>query len=529
MQNNRSGPLPSWTMNLLAFGLLIGLVLAVFSWQLMDMDRDLHRNTLARTRMMAAIIEENLANADLATTTIDTLTTSFLRDKARFIEYLHGIDPLQADELAALARETGLLGISVLTRESGQVSGPEGWLALPPSCQEADTPLRYDATKRTALFTVAGTTGDIDCIVVGLDARAILELRGKTALPVLLDNLARLPGIHFLRMEPSRLHSDDDPVRLIHQDNRTTAETRLATSKGELVVGLDASSHVNRLRQLQRQFLLFATLLLILGLFVSWMLYRSQQHDLERTRRFERLLAKEHEAAALGRATATIAHEVRNPLNALSMGLQRLSLESPALDAQQQQLLAGMREAVRRADLIITELQRFTRPIAPRSTPLEPQALLERLLALYRPAAESQGVRLSIEHRGGGHLTTDGDLVAEVVENLLRNSLEAQPQGGFLAIDSTITPERWHLTLTNGGYLLAPEYTQRLGEPYFTTKTRGTGLGLARCRKIAEALGGELHLDADHQHQQLRVSLRLPSLLQAAADTNPPPVPGEAV
>ena len=116
-------PLPSWAMNLLGFGLLIALVLAVFFWQLLDMDRELQRNTQARSATMAAIIEENLANADLATTTIDTLTTTFLRDKARFIEYLHTIDPLQTDELAALARHYGFRIIEDASHAIGATYG----------------------------------------------------------------------------------------------------------------------------------------------------------------------------------------------------------------------------------------------------------------------------------------------------------------------------------------------------------------------------------------------------------------------
>ena len=62
-------PLPSWVLNLLGFGMLIALVLAVFFWQLLDIDRELQRNTQARSATMAAIIEENLTNAELSTTT----------------------------------------------------------------------------------------------------------------------------------------------------------------------------------------------------------------------------------------------------------------------------------------------------------------------------------------------------------------------------------------------------------------------------------------------------------------------------
>ena len=146
-------------------------------------------------------------------------------------------------------------------------------------------------------------------------------------------------------------------------------------------------------------------------------------------------------------------------------------------------------------------------------------AINQAVLALYRPTTEEQGITLHLTKSGNGPFNTDAELVAEVLENLLRNSIEAQPKGGFLSIDSDLTPAGWQLSLSNGGYHLSIEDTKRLGEPYFTSKTRGTGLGLARCRNIAEALGGELQFYADHQHHQLRLRLHLPSCPQTSGDT----------
>jgi signal transduction histidine kinase len=517
--------LPSWGVNLFGFGLLIALVLGVFSWQIMVTNRDLRNNTLNRSRMMAAIIEENLAYGDLAGATIDALTTTFLRDKARFVAYLNGIDPLQSDELTALARETGLLGLTVINGTGTATSGPEQWLGQQPDCHNQADHLLYDQTGKTVRYTFAETTADVRCILVGMDAHAILALRQKTALPVLLGNLSRLPGLHYVRMESDGQDPVADPVRLLNDQAVMTAEARLNTSKGVLVVGLDATNHFSRLNQLRRQFLLFASLLLGLGLFFSWLLYRYQQRDLQRTRNFERLLAKEHEAAALGRATATIAHEVRNPLNAINMGLQRLSLESPALDTEQRQLIAAMEEAVRRAGLIITELQRFTRPLVPRVHKIDPLAVVKRTLSLYRQPMAEQNIELILIEPHETTIEADGDLVAEIVENLLRNAIEAQPGGGFIRIECHTLADGWQLVITNGGYQLNPEESLRLGEPYFTTKTRGTGLGLALCRKIAEAHGGRLELEGDRQHQQLTVRLSLPGTfpMPPMPEANRPP------
>mgnify|MGYP001099441849 CR=1 FL=1 len=317
--------------------------------------------------------------------------------------------------------------------------------------------------------------------------------------------------------------SAGDAVRLLAEGGKQTAEARLTTPMGTLVVGLDAAQHASRIDQMRRQFFLFAALLLGLGLFFSWLLYRYQQADLTRTRTFERLLAREHEAAALGRATATIAHEVRNPLNAISMGLQRLILQSNQLDTEQQELIGAMTESTRRAGAIITELQRFTRKLQPRPEQIDPFDLLQRLLPLYRQRCADQQIELSCTNSSTGTILADPDLVAEVLENLLKNSIEAQPNGGFVRIDLDQAAEGTKLTITNGGLLLTNEDVARLGEPYFTTKTKGTGLGLALCRRIAEAHGGSLEIVADCQRQQLTVRLTLPRTApQAWSETRPP-------
>ncbi len=502
-------PLPSWGANLVGFGLLITLVLAVFFWQLTVIDKDLHRNTLDRSRMMAAIIEENLSNAALSQATIDTVVTSFLRDKARFVQYLNSIDPLQPEELTALARETGLLGISLVTTNNEIIAGPTDWHSALNNCSLSSDRVHYDREKQTALLIYPGAQQGIKCIQIGMDARAIVQLRNKTALPVLLTTLSRLPGIQYVRLEQS-VAKREDPVRLIAEQAEKTAEARLATPMGTLVVGLDVANHLIRRQQMQRQFFLFAALLLLLGLFFSWLLYRYQQADLRQTRTFERLLAKEHEAAALGRATATIAHEVRNPLNAINMGLQRLTMESPDLAPEQRELIRAMEEAVHRADTIITELQRFTRKLRTQMHLIDPIQIIRRILSLYQAQCRIQHIEITLEHQWNGRFEADPGLLSELVENLIKNSIEAQPDGGFVHIALSSASEWLHLVITNGGCILSAEDISRLGEPYFTTKTRGTGLGLALCRKIAEAHGGDLQFRIDPEQQQLTVTVALP-------------------
>lgn len=513
-RRRRNNGLPSWLANLLLFGLLVALVLATFLWQMQRINATMQHNATERSRLVADVIEENLRNADLAEQTFEKIIRTFLDEKSGFIEYLDTIEPLQPDELTALAREIGLVGI-ILVRPSGAIiSGPEGWLSRVPDCTPVPSLLHYDRKNRIGYTIYPGEdkTAELSCIIVGIDATRILAFRDQTALPVLLAALSDLPGINYVRLDKKNPQDPEDgtPVRLLRKDGVYTAEARVTTSRGTLVVGLDAQHFINRRTALRNQFILFGLLLLGLGVFFSFLLYRYQQRDLEQTRNFERLMAREHEAAALGRATATIAHEVRNPLNAINMGLQRLSLESDNLTRDQEKLISAMREAVDRTATIVTELQRFTRELRPQPIPFRIDRMIRQQLILYEPLCRQYNIAIS-SHLDFDHaFAGDRELLAELVENLLKNAVDAQPEGGWIRIGLRSEEGRLILEIANRGFCLSPEEYQRLGEPYFTTRTRGTGLGLALCRRIAEAHGGRIVFLPDPDAETLTIRVEFP-------------------
>jgi signal transduction histidine kinase len=250
--------------------------------------------------------------------------------------------------------------------------------------------------------------------------------------------------------------------------------------------------------------------LLALGIFFSWLLYRYQQRDLKQATHFERMLAREHEAASLGRATATIAHEVRNPLNAINMGLQRLQLESDNLNEEQEEMLVAMREAVTRTSTIVTELQRFTRKLQPEHKPVQLEEIINQVLTLYRPACTDQVITVTSTIQSSLPVIGDRELLAELLENLLKNCVEAQTDGGFIQIQLQDDQDSQILIINNGGFTLSGNDRSRPGEPYFTSKTRGTGLGLALCRRIAEAHNGQLEIQTFPNNETFSVKLTLP-------------------
>ncbi|WP_457574039.1 sensor histidine kinase [Desulfolithobacter sp.] len=517
----RKRPLPAWLVYFLVFGLLITVIQSVYFWQMNRVRANLQHNATERATMIAKIIEENLHLSSAAHQTIDTILIAFLADNIRFIKYLETIEPLHSDELSALAMEMGLRGITILRPDGQAVSGPEQWSADGLSCSPATDgqQLKYIESSRTAYLVQPVTDQEnLSCVLVGWDAGKILDLRKKTSRQALIDSLSALPGINYIRLSTGRSAPDlDETVVLLRKGDQVTAETRIATGDGILVIGLDARRFVRRQESMRRQFIMFGSLMLSLGLFFGWILYRYQQDNLRRTKLFERELAREREDAALGRTTGTIAHEIRNPLNAINMGLQRLSLESDNLTREQEELIRAMREAVQRTSTIVTELQRFARPLHPRPRKIDPVGMIRRILSLYTSDCEACGIEVSTELQTTEEFRGDRDLLAELFDNLIKNGLEAQVEGGRIVIRLKQRDNILELRVTNGPCTLGSDDLERFLEPYFTTKTRGTGLGLPLCRRIAEAHGGSLEIHYENNSQTLTVLVRIPD--QPATET----------
>ena len=230
-----------------------------------------------------------------------------------------------------------------------------------------------------------------------------------------------------------------------------------------------------------------------------------------RTRQYERQLSKEREDAVLGRAAAAIAHEVRNPLNAIAMGLQRLQIEAEDLGSEHRQLLSLMLDSVQRANGIVADLLQYSRPQRPHKEPFCLARTLEDMLTLYKPLCTDLGIVVRERILFREPALGDADLLKQVMENLLRNAIEAQPCGGFLEVELRGEEREVVLAVRNGGFSLPRDEAVRIFEPYFTTKAQGTGLGMPIALRIVRAHGG--HMDVQtNGNDHVKISVRLPLL-----------------
>jgi two-component system, NtrC family, sensor histidine kinase HydH len=228
------------------------------------------------------------------------------------------------------------------------------------------------------------------------------------------------------------------------------------------------------------------------GLTVGTVIGLMQNRIETKTRAYERQLSKEREDAALGRAAATIAHEVRNPLNALGMGLQRLQFEAHELAPEHHVLITLMLDSVDRANGIISGLLRYARPQKPVMKLMRLDLLAEDILSLYLHSCQERGIRVTRFFECHESIWGDRSLLSQVMENLIRNAIEAQPRGGILELEVKRLEHEVALVFRNHGFLLPSGEIDRIFEPYFTTKAQGTGLGLSIARGIVEAHGAKI-------------------------------------
>jgi len=222
--------------------------------------------------------------------------------------------------------------------------------------------------------------------------------------------------------------------------------------------------------------------------------------DVTEVSRLELQLRRADKLAALGTLAAGVAHEVKNPLHALSLNLHLLTqeLEAPRPSREEIATYVGvLRAEIDRIHRIVENFLRFARPSIPEVKPLDLNALVERVLSVVAFEAADRGVTVATEFDPRlESVPGDEGQLAQVVLNLVINALQAMPAGGALTV-GTRRQERWaELTVRDTGEGIPAELVPQIFDPYFTTRPAGVGLGLAIAHRIVEGHNGTIEVES---------------------------------
>ena len=229
---------------------------------------------------------------------------------------------------------------------------------------------------------------------------------------------------------------------------------------------------------------------------------------LEEARRIQeqmgRDLARQERLAALGRVVAGVAHEVRNPLASIKLRLD-LASGGVALPTEARAAIDHASSEITRLDRLVADLLIVAgRALGPRAR-LDVASLVRVRVEALAPWAALR--RVTITARGAGEAIGDGDALARALDNVLRNAVEASPDGATVEAVVDVDDDRVRVRVADRGDGVPSGRAGEIFEPFFTTKPDGTGLGLAISRAIARAHGGDLTYGRDGAFTRLELTL----------------------
>jgi signal transduction histidine kinase len=238
--------------------------------------------------------------------------------------------------------------------------------------------------------------------------------------------------------------------------------------------------------------------------------------DLAYLSRMQSTLAYSRKLVALGRLTAGIAHEVKNPLNAMMIHLEllRTKIRSGALVAAGSgavahpgtsasaedgilQHVSVIESEIRRLDEVVQGFLKFTRPEDLRLQAVPVSTLFEEILPIVEPEAKKHSVRVIVDCPAGTSVNGDAAMLRQAFLNLAINACQAMPDGGTLRLTCAAMPrDRVEVRVEDTGVGIPPEHLGRIFDLYFTTKDHGTGIGLSMVYRIIQMHDGEVEVQS---------------------------------
>jgi signal transduction histidine kinase len=221
--------------------------------------------------------------------------------------------------------------------------------------------------------------------------------------------------------------------------------------------------------------------------------------DLSRRKAVEAEMRKVDRLAALGRLSAGVAHEIRNPLAGIRTTAELLRGRLDG-DEDRVRFVDVILEETERLDRIVGSLLQFARPPTPRPRPLDVRSLLDRARQLAAGKAAERGVTIRLDVPDDLPCPPgDPDQILQVILNLVLNAIEASPTGTAVRVtaglETGVAGEAVRVAIEDRGPGVAPAVRERIFDPFFSTKPGGTGLGLSISQHIVRAHGGMLRLE----------------------------------
>jgi signal transduction histidine kinase len=212
--------------------------------------------------------------------------------------------------------------------------------------------------------------------------------------------------------------------------------------------------------------------------------------------RQQKAVARSERLAAVGELAASIAHEVRNPLAGMKGAMEMLRRPlSP--DDPKQEVMTEVIAQIERLEVLVRDLLTFARPHPVNRGPMKLHELLERALRLSLDGGEHDDIAVVRDYGpGSASLQADPQQLEQVFLNLIHNAIHSMEEGGTLTLTARADGSMVRVSIQDSGEGIPPEDLPHIFQPFYTTKHRGSGLGLSIVKKIVDAHDGTIDVDS---------------------------------
>ncbi|MFN2475692.1 MAG: nitrogen regulation protein NR(II) [Chthoniobacterales bacterium] len=238
--------------------------------------------------------------------------------------------------------------------------------------------------------------------------------------------------------------------------------------------------------------------------------------DITESRRTAEKTIESERFNALTLLAAGVAREIGNPLNSLHIHLQLMQRKvrklEPDVRDELQESIDIARCEISRLDSIVSQFLKAIRPSKPQLHPENLNSIVEEAVRFFAPEIEDRDIVVEQElHSGLPPLELDRDQIKQAFYNVIKNSFEAMKRRGILRVRTDMDPSHVLVSFTDTGGGMSAETLSHVFEPYYTTKSSGSGLGLLIVRRIVREHGGELAVESS-EGKGLTLTIRLPFL-----------------
>ena len=279
----------------------------------------------------------------------------------------------------------------------------------------------------------------------------------------------------------------------VHLDEKMVGFARL---------GLDRAGGDTILLENRNRMITSMIFIMVIGILSVWALYRNQKRNAERVEEMEKQLQQAERLSALGQLAAGVAHEIRNPLNAISMASQRVRREYMPADEKKKKgfyhITGIIRDEIRRLNGIIEEFATFFRSRRLELSDHSVGYVLQKIISLMEEEATSRGIRMEARYNDSNIMVPmDMDKMKQALYNILKNAMESIPGKGTISV--VVEPngkDKMSIRISDTGSGLTSTEIDRIFNPEYTTKEKGLGLGLPLAHEIIKGHNGEIQVES---------------------------------